>query len=95
MLFSFGKHKPFVYIHFHNPHSLLIDTSQYSCYTPIQTHTHTATHTHASLLAVSAAVLGPLCLLRIILLKIKVILLSSIFLSLSHANLFPVGPVCR
>lgn len=54
-----------------------------------------------SLLPVSAAppaVLGSLCLLHIILLKIKVILLPSVFslsLSLSNANLFPVGPVCR
>lgn len=104
LMFSFGKHRSSVYFHFHNPLSLMIDISRCSCLTQTpHPNTHITPHQGLyilSLLAVSAAapaVLGSLCLLHIILLKIKVILLPSIllFLSLSNANLFPVGPVCR
>lgn len=95
-LFSFGRHRSAVYFHFHSPHSLVIGASgapYLSRLTPHLPPSPTLSQASPgplslSLLALSAAaaaaaaVLGSLCLLHIILLKIKVILLSSIFLSL-------------
>lgn len=94
-LFSFGRHRSAVYFHFHSPHSLVIGASgapYLSRLTPHLPPSPTLSQgspgplsLSLSLLALSAAaaaVLGSLCLLHIILLKIKVILLSSIFLSL-------------
>lgn len=94
-LFSFGRHRSAVYFHFHSPHSLVIGASgapYLSRLTPHLPPSPTLSQPSPgplslslSLLALSAAaaaVLGSLCLLHIILLKIKVILLSSIFLSL-------------
>lgn len=92
-LFSFGRHRSAVYFHFLSPHSLVIGASgapYLSRLTPHLPPSPTLSQASPgplslSLLALSAAaaaVLGSLCLLHIILLKIKVILLSSIFLSL-------------